>query len=226
MVKTYEDGYKDGMNHTLKIIKRLMVRDGFEDVDKYTIEVKNNLIRKVKKSKQKQPDFLLRIGNTYLINEERPKLSIKMFLQAVNTGFKGLWISREPESRLKTEYDLTNIEYHWLTKMENREKMDGIGALAVGKSSFSFGSNISPKDMARLLSVINNFVTSNEKSVILLDGMEAITTENDFSSILKLLAAIKDHVSTKKGVVIFSLDLNTLNEIEKRKIKKEVSQDY
>ena len=146
-----------------------------------------------------------------------------MFLQTVNRGLTGLWISREPESRLKKEYDLKNIEYHWLTKMENREKMDGIGALAVGKSSFSTGSNISPKDMARLLSIINTFVANHEKSVVLLDGMEAITTENDFSSILKLFASIRDHVSTKKAIVMFSLDLNTLDEKQKRMIKKEVS---
>ena len=40
MVGRYEDGYKDGINHTLKIMKKLMEQDGITDIDKYYLKLK------------------------------------------------------------------------------------------------------------------------------------------------------------------------------------------
>jgi len=154
----------------------------------------------------------LESGHTYMVKEYKPERSFTLFLNEVNAGCKGLYISRTNPKQIKNEYKsdvdfqlLSDfISIYWLTDSLTDER------------------SISPEP-DQLFAFISDFIWLNEKSVILLDGLEYLITHANFEQILRFVQGVKDKVGVHDSRLIISINPRALSEKEMALLEKEMS---
>jgi hypothetical protein len=137
-------------------------------------------------------DSELDSGLTYLLLETRPERSIAVFVGEMKKGSKGLYITRSNPNQVKKKFDLGDAKVCWLTGVRAGE---GI---------------VSVSGLQELSILVSNFIDENKKSIILLDGVEYLISNNDFSIVLRLLQQIRDKVSTSDSKMLIPLNPNAL----------------
>jgi len=153
----------------------------------------------------------LRPGWSYVLNEVRPDRSFALFSDMLSKGSKGLCISRTHPDVLRQKYGF-EADIVWLTKTENAPTK---GANA---------EYVSPNNLARLASHVRDFLSRNEKGVVMIEGLEYLTTQNDFRSVLKFIQLINEQVVLDKGYLIMPVDGATMDAREFSLIEREMSQ--
>ncbi len=128
---------------------------------------------------------------TYLVRERKSELSLALFVRAIGEGFKGFFITRSYPEHVKKKYDLGDTLIIWLSNV----RMD---------------YTLRPKDLEELSMRLDKFLSSVEKAVILLDGIEYLITSNDFSTLLKFVQGLRDEVTLKNAVLLIPVSPNTL----------------
>jgi len=154
----------------------------------------------------------LESGHTYMVKEYKPERSFDLFLNEVNTGCKGLYISRTNPKQIEDERTsdpdfqlLSNlISIYWLT------------------DSLTDKKSISPEP-DQLFAFISDFMERNEKSVILLDGLEYLISHANFEQILRFVQGIKDKVGVHNSRLIIPINPQALSEKEMALLEGEMS---
>ncbi len=159
------------------------------------------IVRKYAK-KKKKGSFEMKAGQAYYINEKNSKYAIKIFQQILERGLKGLYITRMNPQSLEF-VNQENAKIIWLTSIKGKDR-------------------ISPGDLTKLHATVVEFMNENEKGVVVLDGIETMITNTDFIKVLHLLQKLRDVVSEKHGVLLISIDLDTLNPQDKAHFQKEI----
>jgi len=131
-------------------------------------------------------------GSTYLLLETKPERSISVFISEMKKGNKGLYITRSNPNQVKKKYDLAGAKVCWLTGVRASEDIISISGLQ------------------ELSILVSNFIDENHQSIILLDGVEYLISNNDFSIVLRLLQQIRDKVSTSESKLLIPLNPNAL----------------
>ncbi|NPA74913.1 MAG: DUF835 domain-containing protein [Euryarchaeota archaeon] len=156
--------------------------------------------------RKKEPNFKLKAGRSYFINEKHRNISYEIFNKVIEKGYKGLCISRKKESEIEDMYGVSCARHIWL-------------------SSIKSPSSVSLGDLAKLLAITKEFLNtleSGERGVIMIDGAEAIILHSDFTRFIRFIQAIKDSVSERKGVLIIPINLNTLTEKDAEILRSEL----
>ena len=166
-------------------------------------EIEKIIRRYSPRKKRKRGDYEVHAGNSYYINEERAHVAYNVFEQIVNKNYNGLCITRINPGNFELARRLENTEFYWLSM--------------IGKSG-----SLSPGDLPKILAVIKEFLKREERAVILIDGIEALITNNDFTKVLKFIQNIKDAISERRGILLIPIDLNTLNSRERAMFEKEI----
>jgi hypothetical protein len=135
----------------------------------------------------------LESGGTYLLLEPTPQRSVDLFINEVKGGMGGLYITRSNPNQVKKKFDLGTSKICWLTGVRSSENMLSISGLQ------------------ELSILISNTIDENNKSVILLDGVEYLVSNNDFSIVLRLVQQIRDKVSTSESKMLIPLNPNALD---------------
>lgn len=107
----------------------------------------------------------------YLIFEERLEGSLKLFKNLIETGQHGIIITRSHPDKLITtlqQQRSEQVDMYWL-------------------SSEDFDYVIHPWEITLLMNKIENFIHTHERGVILLNGLEYLSTYNDPNKILNLI---------------------------------------
>jgi L-asparaginase/Glu-tRNA(Gln) amidotransferase subunit D len=188
------------MQDVEEIIRELRVALKKDD-DELRREVQR-IVRKYSYRKRKKGAFEMKAGRAYYINEKVPEHAIRILKQILDRGLMVLYITRmNPEGLEIGDYD--NARVLWLTNVKGKDR-------------------ISPGDLTKIHASIVEFMNDNEKGIVLLDGIETMVTNTDFLKVLHLLQKIRDVISEKHGILVVSLDLNTLNAQEQALFKKEI----
>ncbi len=167
-------------------------------------ELRRDIERIVKKygKKKKKGSFEMKAGEAYYINEKNSKYAMKIFQQVLDRGLKGLYITRmNPQSLKFVNHE--NAKIIWLSSIRGKDR-------------------ISPGDLTKLHATVVEFMNGNEKGFVVLDGIETMITNTDFIKVLHLLQKLRDVVSEKHGVLLISIDLDTLNPQNRALFKKEI----
>ncbi|MFQ5891878.1 MAG: DUF835 domain-containing protein, partial [Candidatus Methanofastidiosia archaeon] len=82
--------------------------------------------------------------------------------------------------------------------------------------------SIDSQDLSKMNHIIGEFLKKAEDSVVLLEGIEYLITENDFERVLKNLHTLKDYVVLSNSRLIVSLNPNTLSERELSLLEREL----
>ena len=136
--------------------------------------------------------FPIERGFIYLVKEKRPNIAFAVFNEAVSHGANGMLVVREHPNRLRQIHSFNASKILWLTRRVGVDHID-------------------PTELSLLSLEITKFVEGSQKSVILLEGIEYIITQNDFESVLRFVNHLHDFVLAHDCAVIIVIDPRVLS---------------
>jgi isoleucyl-tRNA synthetase len=146
----------------------------------------------------------LRSGSTYLVLEEKPDVSYRLFVDAVKGGMKGFCVTRIYPDKVRKQYDLEDVPILWLSN--------------VGKED-----SVRPKDLEKLSLSLEQFL-ARDGDIILLDGLEYLITNNNFITVLRLVQSVRDQCAINDAVLLLSISPDTLDDHQQNLLGREVDQ--
>lgn len=215
IIKLSTKGYTSRELQIMAKTKKSMV---FQRVQQKVDELERVLGRKLSlesvQAAQAQPltPAQLTAGWSYVIKEERPERSFGIFTGLMAGGARGLCISRTHPDVLKQKYRFEAASL-WLTKTET--------APVAGTKGPEY---VSPNNLARLASAIREFLSKGENGAVIIEGLEYLTTQNDFKSVLKFIQLINEQVVLDKGYLLVPVDEGTMDPKDFSLIEREMSQ--
>lgn len=141
-------------------------------------------------------------SSTYLVEEEQPGEVYRLLAEAIAQGRRGLCVSRVYPQKLKERFPGADLTIVWLSN--------------VGKED-----TVRPKDLEKLSLGVEQFV-GRERSVVLLDGIEYLVTNNNFLTVLRLLQALRDQVAINRGILLLSVSPSALESHQLTLLEREV----
>ncbi len=151
-------------------------------------------------------------GWSYVVKEERPERSFALFAELLGKGGRGLCISRTHPDTLKKKYGF-EADSLWLTKTETSQHSETKGV-----------EFVSPNNLAHLASAVRDFLSKGPEGVVIVEGLEYLTTQNDFKSVLKFIQLINEQIVLDKGYLIMPVDESTMDPKDFSLIEREMSQ--
>ena len=136
--------------------------------------------------------FPVERGFVYLVKEKRPSVAFAMFNEAVNHGAKGMVVTREHPNRLRQTHDFKAEKILWLTRRVGEDHVD-------------------PTELIRLSMNVSKFIEGTSKTVVLVEGLEYLITQNDFETVLRFVNHLHDFVLAHDCAVIIVLDPRVLS---------------
>ncbi|MDD1765075.1 MAG: DUF835 domain-containing protein, partial [Methanomassiliicoccales archaeon] len=82
-----------------------------------------------------------------------------------------------------------------------------------------------PKDLEKLSVSLEQFISAantGEGSIVLLDGLEYLITNNNFLTVLRFVQSLRDQIAIKNAVLLMALNPSTLEPHELNLLEKEV----
>lgn len=131
-------------------------------------------------------------GGAYLINSKGSEFALKIFGElSKETSNKGLCITREHPGKLKSETLTDDVTKLWLSKTSTENA-------------------ISPGNITKLAHLINEQMKTDDKSIILLDGLEYLINNNDFPKILKFIEAMHEKIVLSNGILLLPINRSAM----------------
>jgi hypothetical protein len=138
----------------------------------------------------------------YLVKEEKPEKSFKIFLGFLADGVNGLCISHMDPEHISSSYGLNAKNIIWLCQNDGE-------------------NNINPKDLSKLATRINEFINENGNSVILLEGLEYLITQNGLQKVLEILNSLNANIE-KDSMFILPIDPKALRKTDFDQLEKSI----
>src|SRR5437870_3471068 len=136
--------------------------------------------------------FALKPGHGYAIRERRPRLVFLAAAEAVRLGSLGLVITRRTPTEVRDDDDIPTTPILWLTS-------------AVGQN------RVPPTNPELLERLVREFVASQPKAVVVLEGIEYLSNYLA-AGVVRLLNTLRDLVTAGDGVLLASADPRALDE--------------
>jgi hypothetical protein len=130
-------------------------------------------------------------GHCDLIKSKRADLSYRMFVAEVAAGNKGLLITRVHPDQVRERYGLVKTPILWLSGQPGPDRVD-------------------PASLSILQHTIVDFLQNGSTSVILLDGLEYLISENQVDKVLRLVYTVHDAVVISGSKFIVPVDPDIL----------------
>ena len=141
--------------------------------------------------------YSLKPGMCYVVKEPKPAKAYAIFVDQVMHGAQGLVITRTNPAIIRDNYGLKKTPMVWLTQ-----------------SQILSEKCISPTDVSRLQLIIADFLSRSQNSILLLDGVEYLITQNNFQTVLKFLQLIGDEIAVKQSRLLVSIDPDAIDKRE------------
>ena len=136
--------------------------------------------------------FPIERGFIYLVKEKRPSIAFAMFNEATEKGAKGMLVAREHPNRLNQLHKFEASKILWMTRRVGLDHID-------------------PTELSLLSLGITRFVEGTAKSVVLIEGLEYLITQNDFESVLRFVNHLHDFVLAQDCAIIIVVDPRVLS---------------
>ena len=144
----------------------------------------------------------LKDASTVLIREKTPREAHDVFQRALRAGKAGLCITRAYPKKVRERFGDADFRIIWLSN--------------VGKENA-----VRPKDLEKLSLSVEQFL-SGRGSVILIDGIEYLVTNNNFITVLRLVQAIRDRVAIHGATLLLSVNPSALDAHQMTLLEAEV----
>ena len=150
---------------------------------------------------QETPKYQLDPSEAYIVLEKRCEKSLEIFCDLLTHGIPGIAISRIYPERLK-KGTLIQIPVVWL-------------------SQYGGENTVTPDDLYKLTYTIGEFTRQNPESVILLEGLEYLTAQTSFETVLRYVHDLKDTAFINNSRLILSLHKGAFSPREYNMLKRE-----
>jgi two-component system cell cycle response regulator len=127
----------------------------------------------------------------YLVKERKPELSFRLFDRLLQGGRKGLLITRRHPSRLRRERDLDEVRVIWLSHTPGEDFHN-------------------PTALGSLNKLICRYIQENERTAVLLDGLEYLILNNNFVQTLLFVEHVNEFVMQHPSIVLIPIDPEAL----------------
>jgi len=145
---------------------------------------------------------LLKDSSSYLVKENAPDETYRLFQIAQQSGKKGMVITRTFPQKVRERFGITDLPILWLSN--------------VGKED-----TVRPKDLEKLSLSVEQFL-ARERGVVLVDALEYLVTNNNFITVLRLVQSIRDQVAINNGILLLSVNPSALDPHQLTLLEKEV----
>ena len=133
-------------------------------------------------------------GISYILREESQMQSTEIFMEYVTHHHHGLLFTRTRPSRIRHSHNLNLTPILWLTNAQTDEK------------------SVKPQDLDRMVYIIRDFIRFDRESIVMIQRLDYLITENDFKTVLKFIHTLNDLVMESKCVFVVSVNPTTLTQ--------------
>jgi hypothetical protein len=140
---------------------------------------------------------------SYLVEEDKPDTSYRLFIKALDEGMKGFCVTRNYPAKIKSKFDLKDTPVMWLSN--------------VGRDNA-----IRPKDLEKLSMALEQFLSQEGGGIVLLDGLEYLITNNNFITVLRLIQSLRDQVAINQSILLMAVNRSTLESHQLNLLEREV----
>lgn len=139
-------------------------------------------------------ESVLKSGSSYLFTERAVPRAYDAFKRLLAQGKRGLVISRNHPNRVQQTYGL-DCPIMWIAK--STKPAGGVITLE-------------PTRLMKIHTTVSDFIKANPGSVVLLDGLEYLITENGFGPVMKTIQLTNEEVAMSGSFLIVPVDPRTL----------------
>jgi hypothetical protein len=136
----------------------------------------------------------LKEGTSYLFTDDGVTRAFNEFRNLLAEGRRGLIITRTHPSRVQQSHAL-DCPIMWIAK--STKASSGVMSLE-------------PTRLMKIHSTISDFIKATKGSVVLLDGLEYLITENGFSPVMKAIQLTNEEVAMNGAFLLVPVDPRTL----------------
>ncbi len=154
-----------------------------------------------------EPEPVLRGGSSYLFTDKGVQRAYDLLKRLLSEGKRGLVISRNHPSRIQQAYSL-DCPVMWIAK--STRPMGGVLSLE-------------PTRLMKIHTTIADFIKANPGSVVLLDGLEYLITENGFGPVMKTIQLTNEEVAMSGSYLLVPIDPRTLETQQMGYLEREFS---
>ncbi len=140
----------------------------------------------------KEVNIKLASGRCDLIKSKKVDLSYRMFVSEIAAGSKGLLITRVHPDQVRERYGLVKTPILWLSGQPGPDRLD-------------------PASLSLVQHTMIEFLQNSPQSVILLDGLEYLATENQVDKVLRLIYSVHDAVVITGSKFLVPIDPQILS---------------
>ncbi len=141
--------------------------------------------------------YALKTGMSFIVKESKPLKAYAIFVDQVTHGAQGLVITRTNPIMIRDNYGLKKTPMVWLTQSQVQgEKC------------------IAPTDVSRLQLIVADFLSRSQNSILLIDGIEYLITQNNFQTVLKFLQLMGDEIAVKQSRMLVTIDPEAIDKRE------------
>lgn len=142
-------------------------------------------------------------GHCYLIEEERPVYSNVLLSRKMAEGFRGLVITRMNPRRIRDDFQ-EQPEILWLTDRESSQE------------------KTIPPSLEMIVHTIQEFIGTPGEGMVVLDGIQYLTSNTNFESVLRFLRSVIDEISESKCILALSVSPETMKPQEMSILEREM----
>jgi CheY-like chemotaxis protein len=141
----------------------------------------------------------------FLIDETHGVRGIEIFKELVSNGYDGIAFSRKHPDKLRSHKELKGVPTVWFTSTPMKDH-----------------TTISPINIQKMLITIRSAFSKKKRTVAFVWGFEYVITNIQFERALNLIQVLNDRVmSSEDAIIIFSMDLDVLDDRQKKLISRE-----
>jgi hypothetical protein len=146
--------------------------------------------------------YPLQDGHSYLARD--PNTSFEAFSDLVRNGREGLLITRRYPADVRKDYGIQTTPIRWLAETKDQDA-------------------IPPPDLLGLSLTVKDFFEKATKPVVMLHGIEYLTSINGFTPILRLIQSLSEENATRRGVLILPVLPDSLNKQDEALLASETT---
>jgi hypothetical protein len=147
--------------------------------------------------------FPLIPNTSIIIRDKNFKDTFSVFLDQVLHGKQGICLTRENPQRITELYPLKRTPIIWITEL-------------------GVSDSVNPTNLEEISYLIDRFTGTARESVVLLDGIEYLSSFNTFPKALHLIQDLKDKVSMRNSNLLVPVKTSAFEQHELRMLEKEL----
>jgi len=165
---------------------------------------KEILSRETKEVKSAQVKVEVQDGQSYLVEEEKPEVSHRIFASKLKEGYKGLAITRGHPRVLREKLGNMEAVVFWLTDHESKTERTVLPSLE------------------RIMLIIEEFSQPDKKSIVLLDDIQYLISNTTFEGIVRFIRNVVDEISERPAIFLVSVSQESLRTQDRSILEREM----